>query len=127
MRGLVLTAFVSLVVVAAATGAPQSGIKGIVERGPVKPVCEESVRCVEPAPGVVLVFSKAGLDVARATTSKTGAYRVALPPGWYRVRSLRKYPLGGFRPRSVRVVPGRYTTANFAIDTGIRRASPPPS
>ena len=52
--------------------------------------------------------------------SRAGTYRVVLRPGTYVVRSPRKLVFGRLAPRTVRVVAGRFTVANFEIDTGIR-------
>jgi hypothetical protein len=41
-------------------------------------------------PGVVLVFSRAKRDVARARTGAAGHFALRLSPGLYTVRALRK-------------------------------------
>lgn len=92
---------------------------GTVIKSPTKPVCEEGDPCSAPAAGVTLAFLRGGVRVATATTSKAGTYRVVLRPGTYVVRSLRK-GFGSPQPRTVRVLPGHFTVANFELDTGIR-------
>ena len=89
-------------------------------KSPTKPVCEEDVPCSAPAAGVVLVFVRSGVEAARTRTLPNGSFRVVLAPGAYVVRSLRKFPIGGMQPRTVRVLVGRFTVANFELDTGIR-------
>jgi hypothetical protein len=103
-----------------ALAAAPSGIRGTVIKSPTKPVCEEDVPCSAPAAGVVLVLVRNGVEAARARTQPNGSFRVVLSPGTYVVRTLRKFPIGGMHPRTVRVLAGRFTVANFEIDTGIR-------
>ena len=105
----------------AASGATGSGLRGVVTRGPIMPVCMVDQPCDEPAANVRLVFVQSGTVVARARTSETGRYRVALAPGRYTVRLLRKPALGRIvKPQTVRVLRARYSRVDFSIDTGIR-------
>ncbi len=88
-------------------------------RGPVTPVCRVGVPCDARAPNVVLTFSRAGF-IRQTRTDKQGAYRVALPPGIYSVRTNSK-PFGQMpRPAQVRVRAGHMDKIVFTIDTGIR-------
>jgi hypothetical protein len=97
-----------------------TGLRGIVTRSPVMPVCLEGVPCSAPARNTVLVFHRTGSDV-RTRTDDTGHYRVALAPGNWDVSPTRRVTIGsGITPRSVRVVAGRVRVVNFDIDTGIR-------
>jgi hypothetical protein len=105
----------------AATGATGSGLRGLVTRGPIMPVCMVDQPCDEPAANVRLIFLRNGAVVSRARTSATGWYRVALAPGRYAVRLPGKPALGRIvKPQSVRVLRGRYSRVDFSIDTGIR-------
>jgi hypothetical protein len=97
-------------------GATSGGLFGVVTRGPVSPVCIAGRPCSEPAPGVVLVFSRGGTDVARVTTRRNGTYRLQLAAGSYAVRSSVRRTT----PTSVRVKPATTTRVDFSIDTGIR-------
>ena len=98
-----------------------SGLRGVVMRGPIKPVCDENDPCEEPAGGVVLHFSWRGVVVARATTGKAGGYRVKLRPGRYSVTSpSARRPGAGLTPRLVRVPVGRVARVDFYIDTGLQ-------
>ncbi len=117
---------VALAVAAVAAAAPavgstvRSGLYGLVMRGPTQPVCRAEQPCEAPAPGVTLVFSRAGRPPVRATTGQDGSYRVALGPGIYSVRTSAT-PFGAVpRPSSVKVRPGRFDRIVFRIDTGIR-------
>ena len=103
-----------------ATPSP-SGLRGTVTRGPVSPVCVAEQPCSEPAPNVTLLFSRRGHVAARSTTDATGRYRIRLAPGRYQVSRTAQLRIGrGFDPDHVRVLPGRFTTVDFSIDTGIR-------
>jgi hypothetical protein len=104
----------------ASSSSKPSGLYGIVMRGPITPVCVAGQPCDEPAAGVTLVFSRAGHAPKRATTTKTGHYRLRLAPGRYTVGLPRPQSIGGFEPQKVRVVAARYRRADFSIDTGIR-------
>jgi hypothetical protein len=105
----------------AASGATGSGLRGVVTRGPIMPVCVVDQPCDEPAANVRLVFVQGGMVVARARTSETGRYRVALAPGRYAVRLPGKPALGRIvKPQTVRVLRARFSRVDFSIDTGIR-------
>ena len=117
---LVVASLALLVGSTGASAATQSGIRGTVIKSPTKPVCEEGVPCSAPAAGVVLLFVRNGVEAARATTVRNGSFRVVLAPGTYVVRSLRKSPIGGMRPRTVEVRQGGFTVVRLSIDTGIR-------
>ena len=89
-------------------------------RGPITPVCRVDVPCDAPAAGLVLVFSRSGRVVARTTTNRNGAYRLALLPGRYGVTTARRTLGSGLTPRSVLVPRGRVARVDFKLDTGIR-------
>jgi hypothetical protein len=123
MRG-----FVTVLVVLATAGSSgaatsSSGLRGLVTRGPIAPVCAVEQPCSEPAKNVTLVFSRNGEVVRRTTTNDKGRYRVALAPGVYAVRlpASRTQRIGrGLEPTRVRVAPSRFRRVDFSIDTGIR-------
>jgi len=105
----------------AATGTSSSGLRGLVTRGPIVPVCVAGEPCSEPAKNVTLVFSRNGRIIRRARTNDQGRYRVALAPGLYAVRLLPKPSIGrGLEPVRARVVRARFRRLDFSIDTGIR-------
>ena len=120
MRGLVALA---AVVVASSAGAATTpaGLRGLVARGPIAPVCVAGQPCSAPAKNVVLVFSRNGRVVRRVTTNEKGRYRVALAPGLYAVRLKTRQSIGrGLEPAHARVVANRFRRVDFSIDTGIR-------
>lgn len=120
MRALVaLATLVAASAAGAATNA--SGLHGLVTRGPVVPVCTAEQPCDGPAKNVTLVFSRDGRVVRRVATNEHGRYRVALPPGVYRVRLAARRTVGrGLEPSRARVVPNRSRRVDFSFDTGIR-------
>jgi hypothetical protein len=112
---------VFLAVAPAGAATVPSGLRGIVERGPIAPVCRVDEPCTEPARHVTLVFGRAGRAVRRSTTDAAGRYRVRLSPGVYRVRLSVSPGIGrGISPEQVRVRASRYARVDFSIDTGIR-------
>ena len=117
-----LAALAALVAVSAAGAATSSsGLRGIVMRGPIAPVCVVGKPCREPAKDVTLAFSRNGRVVRRATTNEQGRYRVALAPGLYAVRLATRQTVGrGLEPARARVAPSRFRRVDFSYDTGIR-------
>jgi hypothetical protein len=101
-----------------AAASTTSGLRGLVLRGPVTPVCQVGVACDKPAPHVLLVFVRGGVVAGRTSSDANGRYRIALTAGTYLVR-IPSAKLG-FAPRRVAVLPDRVTARNFKIDTGIR-------
>jgi hypothetical protein len=123
MRSVVALAVALAALVVGASFAPAgtaSGIRGTVIKGPTKPVCEEGVPCTAPASAVVVVATRNGTVVGRATTAQNGTFRIVLPAGPYVIRTETRFPIGGMRPRTVVVLKGRFTTVQLTIDTGIR-------
>jgi hypothetical protein len=118
-RTLALIVVALILASAASAASSRSGLHGTVRRGPISPVCRESVPCDALAPGVVLTFSRTGLS-RRTRTDEKGVYRIGLPPGLYSVTtSLR--PFGRTpRPARVHVRVGHWDTIAFSVDTGIR-------
>jgi hypothetical protein len=108
---------VCLVGGAAQGSTVKSGLYGKVTRGPITPVCIAEQPCSAPVSGAMLVFSRAGHEVARTRTTTAGAYRVTLTPGGYNVRVLQARPVD---PASARVPQGHFRHLDFSIDTGIR-------
>ena len=112
-----LTLVVAVLLVAAPATAAASGVRGVVMRGPITPVCQVDKPCSAPAKGVQLTFTRLGRSW-HATTDDHGRYRIALRPGVYAVTISTQRP--GIRPFEVVVPRGRVAVRNFEIDTGIR-------
>ena len=119
-------ALLIVALVPAALGAPSthaiapSGLRGVVTRSPITPVCIEGVPCSAPAKNTPLVFFQRRRSV-RTRTDRVGRYRVALAPGWWSVRTATAPRIGsGIEPPTVRVVAAHFRVVNLDIDTGIR-------
>lgn len=120
MRRIALIAFVLIVAPAGAATVP-SGLRGVVMRGPISPVCAAEQPCDAPAKHVTLLFSRYGSVVGRATTDTEGRYRIRLAPGLYHVsRTVPSHIGRGLEPDQARVRAGRFVRVDFSIDTGIR-------
>ena len=102
------------------TATAPAGLRGVVMRGPITPVCRSDYPCEGPAPNVTLSFSRGSRVYARAKTDEHGRYRVLLPRGTYSVRTDQR-PFGTIpSPPTVRVRAQRIDRVDFSIDTGIR-------
>jgi hypothetical protein len=111
----------ALAVAASSEQRLAANVHGTLTRGPTQPVCLAEKPCSAPAPGVVLVFSKAGKDVKRATTDRVGHFALRLSPGTYRVRVLRRVRLGtSLTPKRFRVPEIGVVVLRLELDTGIR-------
>lgn len=97
-----------------------SGVRGVIYRGPVTPVCRVGTPCYGPAPGLVLVFARAG-HVYRVRSGREGRFSIALRPGLYAVRVASAPKIGsGLTPRTVRVPASGWVRVRLTLDTGIR-------
>ena len=116
-----LTALVAAVLVGTAGATTStSGLRGLVTRGPITPVCAAEQPCTAPATGVTLTFWSSGHVVGRATTNANGWYRISLRPGTYGVGMASQSSLRRLTPVRAAVSPDRYRRVDFSIDTGIR-------
>lgn len=117
----------ALLVLAVAAFAPSAGgltypngLYGTVTKWPTAPVCRVGEPCSAPVQ-LTLLFSHRGHATVRTRSAANGAYRVALPAGYYTVRSIQKI---GFsyspRPAKVHVRTDYWDKLNFVFDTGIR-------
>jgi hypothetical protein len=96
-----------------------AGLHGTVTKGPTTPVCRTDRPCSAPAQ-VTLLFRRAG-RVHRVRSTPTGAYRIALPAGYYTVTTAERIGITrNIRPARVHVRRGHVDTIDFQIDTGIR-------
>jgi hypothetical protein len=122
MRFTVVSVGLASLIAGAASAAPSpSGLRGVVTRGPITPVCVAETPCSEPAKNVTLTFSRAGHLIGRAVTDGQGRYRLRLPAGLYTVRRGSSAGAGKrLDPNRARVLPRRFARVDFSIDTGIR-------
>lgn len=113
--------------VPASTGAASApDVSGRVHAGPTCPVSQPGdPACADRAVAgaVLVVTSKAGAEVTRATSGADGTFRIALPPGDY---VLVPQPVAGLLGTAQPIpfqVPGDGTApaaVDVAYDTGIR-------
>jgi len=115
MRTLGVAVAVLLLAVPAA--ATTSGLRGVVRRGPITPVCSAGRPCSAPAKEIALTFARHG-HTWKTKTDDEGRYRIALRPGVYSVTIATQRP--GLPPFKATVPRGRVGVRNFTIDTGIR-------
>ena len=106
-------------VAAAGAAATTTGLKGRLFVYPAAPVCRVDEPCTKAAPGVTLVFVRAGRRVARVTTDRLGRYRVALASGTYGVKLWRRHAVE-LRPSRVVVPRAVIRRVDFTYDSGIR-------
>lgn len=66
------------------------------------------------------MFMRGVAVVAHGRSDGDGRYRIAIPPGYYAVRTQQKIGFGVIRPLHVHVRAGHFDRLNFSIDTGIR-------
>lgn len=96
-----------------------SGLRGVVMRGPLTPVCVVERPCFAPARRVVVRFSSD--RVVRSTkTDEHGRYEISLAPGRYTVRVGKSGAFKPPQPRVVRVRAGVVARIDLYVDTGIR-------
>jgi hypothetical protein len=124
MRVLIVTICATVLTGAGATASttPLKGAWGVVERGPIAPVCAAEQPCSAPARHVQLVFFQDGQAAARAMTDDNGKYRVPLRPGTYAVKLGTRSSSAGhdLEPRIVHALATRWVRVDFSLDTGIR-------
>mgnify|MGYP001151771616 CR=1 FL=1 len=104
----------------AADAGHASGLRGLVLRGPTKPVCIGDDSCEEPARGMLLQFRRSGVTVAEVRTNRNGWYHVELPAGTYGVKAPARRIGSGLTPRTVRVLRAQILRVDLHLDTGIQ-------
>lgn len=98
-----------------------TGLTGLVLRGPITPVCIENVPCDAPF-AATFVVTRSGRGVATFASSGDGHFRVMLPPGGYRIVPTADAPLLSPTTQGQDVTVGTVglTTDTLVFDTGIR-------
>jgi hypothetical protein len=117
IRLTIAVAMVLAVLVGPASATTSTGLRGLVTKGPITPVCVAGDACTAPAKGVTMTFTRRGV-AHTVRTGTDGRYRIQLAAGSYAVRiASARF---GFAPRVATVEAGRMSVRNFSIDTGIR-------
>src|SRR5436305_4047633 len=123
MRVLIVT-ICATVLTATGAGAstPLKGVWGVVERGPISPMCAAEQPCSAPARHVQLVFMQNGRAAAQTTTDQDGKYRLPLTAGTYTVKVAAGSSSAGhdLEPGKVHAMATRWVRVDFSLDTGIR-------
>jgi hypothetical protein len=108
------------------TAQTESGIEGQTLISPTRPgpARADGPPAVAPYPATLTIVSTAsGREVARLKTGSDGRFRVALPPGEYRIIPVQETP-GRFQPHAseelVSVLPGQFAHVKMEFDSGIR-------
>ena len=119
---IVAVAALTFVLFGAAAGGARSGsgLRGQLLIEPGYPVCRANVPCTRPGAHVVLVFARYGRLAKRTETSEDGTFRIALPPGAYRVSAPGNSRLRELDPSRIVVPKARYRRQDFKLDIGIR-------
>jgi hypothetical protein len=108
------------------TAQAESGIEGRTLISPIRPgpVRADDTQTAAPYAATLAIVSTAGdREVARLKTGPDGRFRIALPPGEYRVIPVQERP-GRFQPHAseelVNVLPGQFARVEIQFDSGIR-------
>ncbi|HEY3162187.1 MAG TPA: hypothetical protein VGJ78_24665 [Vicinamibacterales bacterium] len=113
----------ALVAACASTGpSPETGLTGVVIRGPVTPVCRVDVPCDAPFSAGFTV-QKSGQRVAQFQSDTSGRFTVFLAPGPYTVVPNADAPIisPSLQSKTVTVLDnGALTMVQLMFDTGIR-------
>ena len=98
-----------------------TGLTGVVLRGPTAPVCDIAEPCEAPF-AATFVVSRSGRRVSDFRTAGDGRFEVLLAPGSYRVTPAADAPLLDPTSQGTDVVvgPAGLTTDTLHFDTGIR-------
>jgi hypothetical protein len=107
------------------TAQTESGIEGQTLISPTRPgpVRADTPSTAPYAATLAIVAKASGREVARLKTGSDGRFRVALPPGQYRVVPVQERP-GRFLPSAseeeVTVRPGQFARVEIHFDSGMR-------
>ena len=111
----------------AATGTV-TGLVNVIPCGPIKPVPQgppqDSVPCKMTVAARIEMDFTSGATVTSTLTDADGRYRVELPVGTYKV-SAKGYMRIVSGPATVTVKAGDTLTADYLLDSGIRRLPVP--
>ena len=113
---------VGALVSAEQTLATGSGIEGVISISPIKagPIRADAP-VSKPLPNATFAVENQSGEVASFTTDNEGRFRIALPPGHYKVSLKgRTSSIGRYGPFEAEVTAGRMTKVAWQCDSGIR-------
>jgi hypothetical protein len=98
-----------------------TGLTGVVMRGPMTPVCQTDIPCSAPFSAGFAVWQGSRL-VASFRSDTLGHFTVALAPGQYRLVPGSDAPIIApeSQAKTVDVGPRELTTVRLDFDTGLR-------
>jgi hypothetical protein len=99
----------------------ESGIEGLVTRGPIQPVCVVNVPCDEPFAALFHV-TQGSRELATFRSDAQGQFSIELPPGDYTITPDSTAPIlfPTQQAKTVRVEPNSKVRVELDFDTGIR-------
>ena len=100
---------------------PTTGLRGIVLRGPITPVCRVEVPCDAPF-SADFSIDRNGRVVSQFRSDQDGRFEVALEPGTYRIVPASNAPImfPASQAKTVDVLTSGFTEIRLTFDTGIR-------
>lgn len=101
--------------------AVETGLTGVVVRGPIAPVCQIDRPCAAPFSAEFVVYDDAR-RIAGFTSDPQGRFTVMLPPGMYKVVPSANAPIiqPSAQVKTVEVQSVGLTEIRLEFDTGIR-------
>ena len=106
------------------SASPNSGIEGTVTISPVGPPTADETKAASQPYSATLAILLAGSDreISRVISDAEGKFRVALPPGTYRIVPISSNPMVPpyAEPIEVQVPESGYVSVNIIYDSGIR-------
>ena len=105
-----------------APGPGETGLRGVVVRGPVQPTCQAGEPCDDEPFSAGFTVLRGGQTVGTFRSDAEGRFAVRLDAGSYTVVPDDDAPLlaPSSQARDVRVLAGDVTTVALSFDTGIR-------
>ena len=99
----------------------ESGIEGVVTRGPIQPVCVVNAPCDEPFAALFHVI-QGGRELATFRSDRQGQFSIELLPGDYTITPDSTAPIlfPTQQAKTVRVKPNSKVRVELDFDTGIR-------
>src|SRR5262249_23108896 len=124
-RNLLSIFWLIVMTVCASTGQTpsggESGIDGIISISPAKPGPTRIGDGPAPLANATVAVQSNNAEMGSLTTDHKGHFRMALPPGHYKVSLKgRKIGIGHFGPFEAEVVAGKMTNVQWNCDSGIR-------